>query len=341
MELNVDEINKILVVKNRALGDSVIGLGALSYLRSIFPDSDITYANPGWITNLYQEVSIDADRVVKLNFKRPIDWIENLIYLSVNRFDLIVELHQSGRSGLFFKYFSKIFRIPYIYHNHNLKDGVDVVDQGVTKPSVQRDLDGVWSGLRQLGLVGLQNPSYLDFPPSIKVVNFLQQKRVILGVVATRRTKMWSIDNYSKLAQIFIERGFEVVIPLSKSKIDMEIKDEISVRQFNSRVKIVQLELSKLPQLMAESTFYIGNDTGLKHIMAAVGRPTYTFFGPEEPLEWHPYDQNKHKYFYIKSLECRTAKSHYCGLDLCVDHQCLNGITVEQVVSQLESDLIL
>jgi heptosyltransferase-2 len=77
-----------------------------------------------------------------------------------------------------------------------------------------------------------------------------------------------------------------------------------------------------LAKELSKASMYIGNDTGLKHICIALGVKTYTFFGPEPPLEWHPY-------FYIEGLECRTRDAHFCGLSECESMVCLKDITVE------------
>ena len=89
---------------------------------------------------------------------------------------------------------------------------------------------------------------------------------------------------------------------------------------------------------MAEANVYIGNDTGLKHLAIALGLKTYTFFGPEPPNEWHPYDQNSHPFFYIEDLECRTQNAHYCGLSECNSMICMD-FKIESVYERVKGDL--
>lgn len=40
---------------------------------------------------------------------------------------------------------------------------------------------------------------------------------------------------------------------------------------------------------MASATLFLGNDSGLGHLAAAVGTPTLTLFGPGEPERYHPW----------------------------------------------------
>ncbi|MEO8130940.1 MAG: glycosyltransferase family 9 protein [Bryobacteraceae bacterium] len=39
---------------------------------------------------------------------------------------------------------------------------------------------------------------------------------------------------------------------------------------------------------LSEAEFYIGNDSGISHLAAAVGTPVYAVFGPTDPAVWAP-----------------------------------------------------
>ena len=40
--------------------------------------------------------------------------------------------------------------------------------------------------------------------------------------------------------------------------------------------------------LIAQATVFIGHDSGLTHLAAALGRPTVAIFGPTDPEIWGP-----------------------------------------------------
>ncbi len=46
--------------------------------------------------------------------------------------------------------------------------------------------------------------------------------------------------------------------------------------------------LSRLAALLAESRGYLGNDSGITHLVAALGVPTVAVFGPTDPAVWAP-----------------------------------------------------
>lgn len=304
----------IFIVKNRALGDSIMGLSTVQYLRQIYPKANIIYAVPQWIAPLYDQVQTKADMIYPLKLKSVRDVFALFDDMMAMKVDHIHEMHQSGRGSKVFKLYAFFKSIPYTFHNHHLKSGTKVIDQGVIKSLIQRDLDGVHSFLGEG-----PPPNYLDWQPEMHVNSHLKYKRIIFGVVATRRTKMWPLDHYVQLAKLLQKHfpEFKVAIPLSNSKDDTMIKDDLLEIGLPPNAEIIHLPLKELPQFFKESSFYVGNDTGLKHLAVAVGIKSFTLFGPEPASEWHPYDRNTHPYFYQEELECRIRTHHYCGLTVC------------------------
>lgn len=334
----------ILLVKNRALGDSIMGLSTVSYLRSLYPESKIVYGVPEWVAPLYSQAETEADEILPLNFSTMGNWWKMWWKIKKLNPDHIHEMHLAGRSQKFFELYSSFNGVRYTFHNHHLKEKDDnsfkVHDQGVIKALIQRDLDGVWTAFDKSS----EPPSYLQFEPTMKITD--QEKMVpqnsgpfIFGVVATRETKMWPLKYYVELAQLLKESGAQVTIPLSGNATDQAIEKELQNLGLPDNCTILKSPLDQLPSHLKNHSHYIGNDTGLKHLAIALGIKTYTFFGPEPPKEWHPYDEQKHPYFYRDGLECRTEKAHYCGLSQCDSMICLNQISPQQVMEKVQKDM--
>ena len=326
----------ILVVKNRAMGDSVMGLATIQYIKELYPKARIIYSLPSWITKLYKNVDIACDEVVSCDLKTASDWFKFFRKIRSIKPDVIFEMHQAGRTKKFFEIYSKLFKTPYFFHNHHLKSGGNIHDQGVIKAVIQRDLDGVFSTLTSKE----RHPEFLNYTPIIEFQKD-QVNRIILGVVATRETKMWPLRFYVDLAEL-IKKSFpsiSIEVPLSTSSVDTAIKDKLIDLGAESFLSIVHIPLEDLTELIGNSSLYIGNDTGLKHLAVATDVKSYTLFGPEPPNEWHPYDETTHPYFYKTPLECRTRDAHYCGLSTCESMICLNEFLPGEVFEKIKEDL--
>lgn len=328
------------IVKNRALGDSIMGLSSVQYLRELYPDARIIYGVPAWIAPLYKNVKTAADEIYPLKLNTVSDWLDLYSYLLSEKVDVIHEMHQSGRGHKIFSLFHFFSRIPYTFHNHHLTGGTSVVDQGEKKELIQRDLDGVFSYYGK----DKWRPYFLNYTPFVELEKKrASQQRIILGVVATRETKMWPFSHYVELARLIAEKfpHYEIVIPLSKSAADLKIKDELIRLGLPFSASIVHWPLENLALEFSGAKLYVGNDTGIKHLAIAAGVKTFTFFGPEPVREWHPYDSKIHPYFYREHLACRTRTHHYCGLSVCdlkpQEHmQCLTYFSPENVLREIE-----
>lgn len=318
----------LLVVKNRAMGDSIMTLSTLHYLKDIMPETKILYGVPKWIAPLYENVETHADEIIPLDFSSLTHWWEMKKLLGSHKIDTVLELFQSGRTAKFFKLWSRLGGPRYVAHNHHTSHG-PVHDQGKIKSNIQRDLDAAWTFFGK----GTQPPHFLGYPPKVKVhSNTPKDNTIILGVVATRPTKMWPLENYGKLTHLLSDQGKEIIIPLGPG--DNEIENIIAPL-VSENTKFIKASLDKLPLELAGCERYIGNDTGLKHICVALGIPTFTLFGPEPPTEWHPYDPILHPYYFREPLECRTKIAHYCGLHTCESMICLNEFGPKEVLKRV------
>ncbi|MBF0363549.1 MAG: glycosyltransferase family 9 protein [Oligoflexia bacterium] len=355
---NVKKVKKILIVKNRALGDSIIGLATIQYIKSLDPDVYIAYCLPSWIIALYSKLQTSVDEYIPLELSGASDWLKlfyKLLFRSgssnkkFEKFDLIYELHSSGSSYKFFKLFSILTATPYFYNNHHKK-------QGGKQAAIERDLEGVWQLFKCIRKEKLPFPDYLKFFPKAvvkkiytsSVGNKNNERFIVLGISASRMTKVWPIENFIKLIDLIlrVKPDVKFIIPISADfQIDREVEELFSKNisdNLNKNILIIKENLTELPLYIARAYLYIGNDTGLKHLSVAIGLKTFTFFGPDSPTEWHPYDPLKHPYFYIGSneLSCRTKKEHYCRMSVCDNtFDCLKLITVDDVFKVVSEDL--
>jgi len=325
----------ILLVKNRALGDSIMGLGAVQYAKELFLNSNIIYGVPKWVAPLYENVQTRADEVLPIELNGLKDWYGLWKILKNKKIDAIHEMHQSGRGAKFFKFYSLLNNIPYTFHNHHLKTKTKILDQGVYKSLIQRDLDGLYSFFAHSNRI----PNFLNYCPEMScVAKIKKEDLIVFGVVATRETKMWPLAYFYELAKIIKTKHseYKIIIPLSSSELDLKIQYELESLGILKYAKFIKVPLSDLPKEMGKGRFYVGNDTGLKHLAVALGLKTWTFFGPEPPKEWHPYSK-AHEYFFKDPLECRTKVHHYCGLSTCDSMICLNEFKPQKAYESFES----
>jgi ADP-heptose:LPS heptosyltransferase len=61
------------------------------------------------------------------------------------------------------------------------------------------------------------------------------------------------------------------------------------VARLPDRLPVIQGQsLSTVAGMLAEARLFVGHDSGLTHLAAALGVPTVAIFGPTDPAQWAP-----------------------------------------------------
>ena len=92
------------------------------------------------------------------------------------------------------------------------------------------------------------------------------------------------------------------------------------------------LNLAQVAALLAHCDLYVGNDSGITHLAAALGAPTAAIFGPSDPRFWAPRGAR------VTLLSLGVACSP-CGMEvmkLCPHRQCLADFSPAKIIGELE-----
>ena len=84
--------------------------------------------------------------------------------------------------------------------------------------------------------------------------------------------KNWPLENYRALAA-----QLEMPVCWCRGPEDPPLPDAVEIA-----------DLYQLACWLARAELYIGNDSGVTHLAAAVGTPVLAFFGPTDPAVWAP-----------------------------------------------------
>ena len=92
---------------------------------------------------------------------------------------------------------------------------------------------------------------------------------------------------------------------------------------------ISDLDLVELASVLCHVQCYVGNDSGVTHLAAALGIPTVAVFGPTDPGVWAPAGSH----VTVVQGQCPRGPCSREARSQCSDQLCLTGITVESVRS--------
>lgn len=143
-----------------------------------------------------------------------------------------------------------------------LTDPLDRVDENASRKSQ-------WDALKlNLGLKNVADVSEKTSP---------LKRHVAIHSGAAKSIRVWPLDRYLQLIYNLESRGWKVRL--------IADQNQKSPWEKMGQSPFIPLTPRELIRALRSVSVFIGNDSGPGHIAAAIGKPTFTIFGPQRP-EW-------------------------------------------------------
>jgi lipopolysaccharide heptosyltransferase III len=105
--------------------------------------------------------------------------------------------------------------------------------------------------------------------------------------------KTWTIDGWAGLAEWIASQGMTVVTAGGASPEERDYLAKLAPRMPAGTVDVSgKVDLAALAWLIARAKVYVGTDTAVTHMAAALGIPTVALFGPSSPVRWGPWPKD-------------------------------------------------
>ncbi len=191
-------------------------------------------------------------------------------------------------------------------------------------------------------------------------------RRLLPGIDGSRRLavlhvspkfvyKTWTVAGWIALGRWLTEQGLMVVVTGVESA-ETAYCERI-VQGLPGAVNLVdQVELPALGYLLGRAAVYIGTDTAVSHMAAAVGTPSVVLFGPSNPVKWGPWpkdfpattqspwhrqgSQRQGNVFLLQGEgECVPCLAEGCDRHVTSLSECLQQLPVPRVIQAAETML--
>lgn len=306
-----DEIKRILVVKLDHIGDFVTALPPIRRLKEIFPHATVTVL-AGRASRALASVEAGIDAFIPFDFfharsqlgERQLEtdaFVALRGKLGPHRFDLAVDLrkHLSTRDVLkhtgarFLAGFDYLGQFPFLDVSLDW-DGDRTLQR--KRSHIIDDLlalvEAIGHATRADRVVMHPRPARMplaDLPDDVRAL--FAKPVVAVHPGAGNVTKQWPTEHFSALIDLLVERdGVNVLLIGGPDEVEVAaaLLDDVlhpgAVASMAGRTS-----LADLPRLLLNCALYIGNDSGPKHIAAAIGMPTIgVHSGVVDPVEWGP-----------------------------------------------------
>lgn len=261
---------KILFITANRLGDAVLSTGVLAALVERYPDARFTIACGPYAAGLFRAVP-GLERVMileKQNWNRH--WLDLWAACIGTRWDLIVDLRNSLAA--------RFLRAGRRVHRSGSNGEHKVIENA-----------------RVLNLAPPPAPRiWLDMEAEKNAARILPAARPLLALAPTANwiPKQWPVERFAALAQkLTAENG-----PLAGASVivvaDEPERDSILplLAVLGSRgIPVIGEDLLTVAACLKSCALFVGNDSGLMHLAAAMNIPVLGLFGPGEPEIYAPW----------------------------------------------------
>lgn len=270
---------RFLILRGGAIGDFILTLPALQALRDRWPDAYIEIVGYPHIANLALAAglvdhveSLDRADAARLFTWRPTFSEEQAARLRL--FDVVISyLHD-----------------PDGVVKANLKAaGVKQVLYGSPLVEEGHAIDHLMKPIEALAIYGEKPVPRLALKAE-KGREWLTAHGLSGDVVAIHPgsgslKKNWPVENFLKLAERLRESGQMYLMIFGEA--DGAVAESIRKRM-PGVVELSGCTLVELASVLSACRVFVGNDSGVTHIAAALGLRTIALFGPSNPDRWGP-----------------------------------------------------
>lgn len=296
------EPRRILVVRNRFIGDTMLAVPFLRNLRRRFPDAVIDVLSESGAASLLADCP-HADEL--LEWRRPprvgrvvrgslANVVANARWIRSRRYDCVYLLKRSLSSILLAWLAGIPSRIGFASFGSSLLSRVVPVVPSRHQAELFLDL------LRCEGIPidDARNESCTAEASIVKANRLLagvaaDRPRVFIAPQSTDVRRLWPAERFAQVIEWLVEeRGYEVFFcggpkdAAVHEAILAGVSEAVRPRVHDHSAAI---ELRDVGGLLARMDLCLGVDTGLPHIAAANGVPVVVLAGPTDPNRWHPW----------------------------------------------------
>lgn len=163
--------------------------------------------------------------------------------------------------------------------------------------------------------------------------NGFERKRIlVLAPGSGAKEKNWPIEFYRVMADWWERRfGGKVIVVLGP----VEEEREERRNSWGRALMVHGLDLAEVAALLDRCDLYLGNDSGVSHLAAALGVETVVLFGPSDPAQWAP--RGKRVTVITQDVECSPCA--HPVMKVCPHRKCLTMLSPGDVIGMLEEVL--
>lgn len=330
-------VERVLLIRLRSIGDTVLSTPSLFALKRFLPHAAIDILLEDWVAPILDGFP-HVDNVITLERKSTSSRVRVARRLRAEHYDVVYNLHGGTTATLLTRATGAKHRIGYAtyqyarLHNHLSPSSSSLWGQNKTH-SVEQ----------QLALLGWTGVPVSDRPPTqlavtaeaaasiaarLQAAGMTATPFAVIHPAAAFATKQWATEKFARVANALAGEGLGVVAITSPD--ETQIVEELKRNSSAQVMSLSDLSLPEITALLARARLFVGNDSGIAHIAAAVESPAVVIFGSSNVAHWRPWARAAAEVVY-EELECQPCHGYFC--EEFDEPECIKRVPVERVIA--------
>ena len=327
------QIQRILLIKLVAMGDLILITPLVKTLRNAYPSAKVDLLTTPRVRPIVENTPL-YNQIFYLSFGLDFlfSLLQNFRKLRCQQYDIVIDLEFYYRLTTLL---SLAIRPAYFMGFDLQKKRSQVMDLSVPYPEDLHVSDAFLEMAKALGISTLVTTlesltvSSEDMAIAQKVRPSNDYILIHFGTSSRAQSRRWDCQKWTQLIQQ-LSANWQIV--LIGGHEETLLLPNITLPQKNVTTLIGRLSIPQTAALMKTAKLYIGLDTGPTHLACAMGVPVLALYGPNTPVRWGP----KYAHVIYKQWTCSPCTRQHEGIvSSCKDNQCMQQITVEEVVKQI------
>ena len=330
---------KILLVRLRSIGDTVLATPSAFALKRFLPTVQVDMLVEDWVAPLL-DPHPHVDNVLALERGGLISRARAARELRSEKYDVVYNLHGGTTATFLTRATGARHRVgfkTYQYaqlHNHLAPSPLLLWGQQKTH-SVEQQLALLgWTGVpvtdRPRTQLGVSPETAETINRRLAAVGLTDRKIALIHPAAAFATKQWATENFARVVEHVAERGFA---PLAIAAPHEQAVLENLVAESSVHIETFDLSLPEVTALAARSQLFFGNDSGIAHIAAAVGTRCVVVFGSSNIAHWRPWNSAPAEVVF-EQMPCQPCHGYFC--EKFAQPECILRVPVTRVTAAID-----
>jgi predicted lipopolysaccharide heptosyltransferase III len=333
------QVERVLVVRLRSIGDTVLTTPSLFALKRFLPNAKVDILLDDWVAPVLDGFEY-VDNVITLKSSSTRTRAGVAKVLRNAQYDVVYNLHGGTTATFLTRASGAKHRVGYAAYQY-----ARLHQHLAPSASTLWGKDKTHSVEQQLALLGWTGVPVSDRPAThLFVTNAaaasisarlesaqLAHAFVLVHPSAAFDTKQWATEKFARIIEAIAERGLRsVVITTENEKAVVETLLSESKAPFTC---FADLSLPEVTALASRARLFIGNDSGIAHIASAVKVPSVVIFGSSNVDHWRPWTSVAAEVV-REELECQPCHGYFC--EKFERPECIAQVPVERVMAALD-----